>query len=343
MKTLCAIGEALIDFIPNETGVRLKDVSGFQRAAGGAPANAAGAVGRLGGHVRFLTKLGKDAFGDYIVSCLDQCHVETDHIIRTDEYDTALAFVSLAGDADRDFKFYRRTAADLQYDPKDMDDRVLDDCGCIHFCSVSLVESPMKQAHKKLIKQALEKKVCISFDPNLRLSLWKNDLACRETIREFLPYADILKLSDDELFFITGYETIEEALPMLFSGRCEFLLYTMGKKGARLYRRLAAPLEVSGIAIHVVDTTGAGDSFIGAFLYCLLADEVPDFEKIDDHRLQQYLTFANAYAACTASRKGALANLADRTEFQAFLNAYQIPLSLTDFSVYKAQEKSHEC
>ena len=322
MNTLCAIGEALIDFIPDQQG-RLKAVTSFQRAAGGAPANVAGTVCRLGGKAKLLTKLGQDAFGDYLLDQMQESGIDTSQILRSSHYDTALAFVSLNAAADRDFKFYRRTAADLQYAPEDVPEQVLDDCSILHFCSVSLVESPMKYAHKKLIDLALANKKRISFDPNLRLSLWDDEEACQNAIREFLPCADILKLSDDEIAFITGCDTIEEALPALFSGRCEYVLYTMGKHGARLYRRNGTCLEVAGIPIHTVDTTGAGDSFIGAFLFCLLADDVTDLQGLDKDHLLAYLSFANAYAACMASRKGALANLADREEFQKFINTHK--------------------
>lgn len=322
MNTLCAIGEALIDFIPDQQG-KLKEVTGFQRVAGGAPANVAGTVCRLGGQAKLLTKLGQDAFGDYLLDQMQKSGIDTSQILRSADYDTSLAFVSLSADANRDFKFYRRTAADLQYAPKDVDEHVLDDCSIMHFCSVSLVESPMKYAHKKLIELAIQNKKWISFDPNLRLSLWDNEEACQNAIREFLPYADILKLSDDEVSFVTGCDTIEEALPMLFSGRCEYLLYTMERHGSRLYRRDGTCLETAGIPVQALDTTGAGDSFIGAFLFCLLSDDSVYWQALDNERLQDYLIFANAYAACMVSRIGALTNLADREAFREFINKHR--------------------
>ena len=158
---LCGIGEALIDFIPEVKGQRLKDVPSFKRVAGGAPANVVGAVTKLGIPSKFLTKLGDDPFGDYIVEVLDEA-----------------AFVSLASDGNRDFKFYRKNSADLRYSVEDIPADILNDCGMIHFCSVDLVESPMKEAHKKLIDMAIAQNVKVSFDPNLRFSLW-DDLKIR--------------------------------------------------------------------------------------------------------------------------------------------------------------------
>lgn len=318
MKQLVAIGEALIDFIPNKKGQRLKDVASFRRVAGGAPANVAGAVAKLGGNATFLTALGEDAFGDYIIDALKASNINTDAITRLKDYDTSLAFVSLADDGNRDFKFYRRTAADLQYSPENIPHDILDNAGCIHFCSVDLVESPMKHAHKKLINMALENNVSISFDPNLRLSLWENHEALKQTIQEFLPFAHIVKISDEELEFITGYTSIEEALPSLMQGNTQIVIYTKGKDGASLYRK-DEHIFVEGNPIEVVDTTGAGDSFIGAFLYYLLKENTTDLSSISSDTLYSCLFYANAYAACTTTREGALASMATQEEFQTFL------------------------
>jgi len=135
---LCAIGEALIDFIPSQKGQRLKDVAAFSRVAGGAPANVAGAVSKLGIPSKVLTKLGADPFGDYIQETLEKIGIDTSQIKRDKEGETALAFVSLAADGNRDFKFYRKNSADLRFAPEDISEDVLDDCGMIHFCSVDL-------------------------------------------------------------------------------------------------------------------------------------------------------------------------------------------------------------
>lgn len=318
MKTLCAIGEALIDFIPEEKGKRLKDVVNFKRVAGGAPANVAGAVAKLGGDAVFLTMLGRDSFGDYIIDCLQKCRIDTSFIRQSDEYDTSLAFVSLAQDGNRDFKFYRRTAADLQFNENDVTEAMLDHCGFVHFCSVSLVESPMKYAHKKLVEMAIERQINICFDPNLRLSLWDDEKLLKATIQEFIPYANILKISDEEVLFITGCEDIEDALPALFAHRCELVIYTMGKDGVTLFTNDGRKLHVPGYQVDVIDTTGAGDSFIGAFLSCVLHDEKPLLSYCDDE-LQTFLRFSNAYAAYTTTKEGALDAMADRDEIERFI------------------------
>lgn len=313
---LCVIGEALIDFIPERKGQRLRDVECFKRAAGGAPANVAGAVTKLGIPSRMLTKLGEDAFGDYILKVLGDVGIDTSCIQRDSRGETALAFVSLAEDGNRDFKFYRRNSADLLYGPEEIPEHVLDDCGMIHFCSVDLVESPMKQAHRRLIEMAAARGLLISFDPNLRPSLWNDDEALHRTVREFLPLADIVKISDEELEFITGKTSIEEALPGLLScGRTRCVIYTKGAAGAEVHTR-TAKAAAPGYAVNVRDTTGAGDSFIGAFLFCLLRDRVSAPETLSGEMLMQYLRFANAYGAFTTTKEGALDAMADAEEME---------------------------
>lgn len=316
-RKLCGIGEALIDFIPEVKGQRLKDVPSFTRVAGGAPANVVGAVTKLGIPSKFLTKLGDDPFGDYIVEVLEQAGIDTSQIKRDEEAETALAFVSLASDGNRDFKFYRKNSADLRYSVYDIEPDVLDDCGMIHFCSVDLVKSPMKDAHKKLIDMANGKDVFVSFDPNLRFSLWDDLQELKETVNEFLPFADIIKISDEELEFITGHTDIKEAVSDLLNGRTKYVIYTKGKDGAEIYTKNGMT-EALGYTIDVRDTTGAGDSFIGAFLYQLLRDDVTDLEAVDFDTLRSYLDFANAYAAYTTTKEGALAAMATAEELEEF-------------------------
>ncbi len=318
MKTLCAIGEALIDFIPEEKGKRLKDVVTFKRVAGGAPANVAASVAKLGGEARFLTQLGQDVFGDHILDVLDECGIDTDYILRTNAANTSLAFVSLVHDGNRDFMFYRRNCADLQFCAEDLKDEVLDDCAILHFCSVSLVESPMKDTHKQLIEKAIKRGLLISFDPNVRLSLWDDENKCQNTIREFLPYADIIKISDEELSFISGFDNIKDAREFFFKGRCQILIYTKGKDGVELFTRDNKYLSVDGYIVKTIDTTGAGDSFIGAFIFKLLEQDCIELQKISDEKLISYVKFANAYAAHTTTKQGAIAAMATMPEILEF-------------------------
>ena len=218
MTKLFSIGEVLIDFIPLQRGAALKDVVSFERAPGGAPANVAAAVAKYGHDASMITKLGKDAFGDFLVEQLEKAGVHTDKILRTDEANTGLAFVSLKDNGERDFSFYRNPSADLLFNEEEVKAEWFGQGDVLHFCSVDLVESPMKQAHIRAIHLMKEKGGLISFDPNVRLPLWDHPEDCRSAILEFLPLAHLVKISDEELEFITGISDVEDSHSISFYG-----------------------------------------------------------------------------------------------------------------------------
>lgn len=320
MKKIFSIGEALIDFIPSEKGCPLKDVVSFERVAGGAPANVSAAIAKLGGASGFISQLGQDAFGEYIIEVLKEAGVDTQYVMRTDKAGTGLAFVSLKEDGNRDFSFYRNPSADMLLAPEALEEDWFKDCYGLHFCSVDLVESPMKYAHKKAIEYTLAQGGVVSFDPNVRLPLWSSEEACKEAILEFLPYAHIIKISDEELEFITGYQTIEEAKSLLFKGNAQIIIYTKGGNGAEIYTRNSMT-SVEGNKVEVIDTTGAGDSFIGAFLYKLLENDVNSeaLSHLSEETLKAYLSFANDYAAYSTLGKGAIGSYATLEEIENYI------------------------
>ncbi len=171
-KRLIAIGEALIDFIPDKSGCEFYEVTGFSPKLGGAPANVCGAFARLGGEARLITQLGNDPFGDKIMRELAECDIDTSCISRTHKANTALAFVSLAKDGNRTFSFYRKPSADMLLSSEQIKEAWFEDMFALHFCSVSLGDFPMKQAHYSAIEVAQKNGGMISFDPNLRFQLW---------------------------------------------------------------------------------------------------------------------------------------------------------------------------
>ena len=321
MKRVISIGEALIDFIPNQKGCELKNVLGFERVAGGAPANVSAVVAKLGGKSNFISKLGKDALGNHIIEVLKEANVNVDYVLRSDKANTGLAFVSLKEDGNRDFSFYRNPSADMLLEESEVKKEWFEDCHSMHFCSVDLIECPMKYAHKKAIEFALENKSIISFDPNVRLPLWDSEDACRDAIMEFLPLAHVVKISDEELEFVTGYDNMDEAKEVLFKGNVNMVLFTKGKDGAEAYTKDRV-VKIPGNIVDVVDTTGAGDSFIGSFLFKLLEDDVnmEQLNSISDEKLREYLTFANAYAAYSTTKKGAIGSYATLDEIIKYMD-----------------------
>lgn len=315
MKKVISIGEALIDFIPHEKGKALKDVSNFLRVAGGAPLNVAAAVSKLGGSSQMITKLGEDGFGDHILEEVSPLGVDISKVLRTKEANTALAFVSLKEDGERDFSFYRNPSADMLLNENEIDEEVFENGGVLHFCSVSLIDAPIKDAHKKAIEFAKKHNCLISFDPNVRLPLWKTPEDCRKAILEFLPCANIVKISDEELEFITGIEDEEKALNSLLKGDVEVIIYTKGTEGAEFItkeRKIFSP----SFKVDAQDTTGAGDSFIGSFLY-QVADgdyEVSELVALEEDKIKEMLTFSNATAALTVCKRGAIGALPNKEE-----------------------------
>ncbi|WP_078411863.1 carbohydrate kinase family protein [Priestia abyssalis] len=320
MGRLFSIGEVLIDFIPLQKGRALKDVLSFERAPGGAPANVAAAVAKYGGSASMITKLGKDAFGDFLLEQLQEAGVQTDKITRTKEANTGLAFVSLREDGERDFSFYRNPSADLLLTEEEIDESWFENGDILHFCSVDLVESPMKQAHRKAIQFVKEKGGIISFDPNVRLPLWNDPEECRTTILEFIPMAHLVKISDEELEFITGIADVEEAIRSLFTGDVKAVIFTKGANGADVYIR-DKKYESTSYRVDVQDTTGAGDAFIGGVLYKLLEKQADqsNLEDILKDSHPQILAFANASGALTTTGKGAISALPEKEKINQLI------------------------
>ena len=217
----------------------------------------------------------------------------------------------------REFSFYRKPSADMLLQKEDIDEKWFEDSFALHFCSVSLGEYPMKYAHKTAIEYAKKAGAMISFDPNIRLPLWDDHEALKKTVLEFLPEADILKISDEELEFITGCKTIEQAKDILFKGNVKLVLFTKGADGAEVYTKQMKAVS-EGKKVKAVDTTGAGDAFIGSFLYQLSADGVTaqNLSELSEQKAIEYMDFSNAYCAYSVQGKGAIASYATMAEMK---------------------------
>ena len=318
MKKVIAIGEALIDFIPHEKGRALNNVENFLRVPGGAPLNVAAAVAKLGGKSQMLTKLGQDGFGDAILNEVKPLGVDVSRISRTKEANTALAFVSLREDGERDFSFYRNPSADMLLSAEEICSEDFNERDILHFCSVSLIDAPIKEAHRRAIEIAKEKGCLISFDPNVRLPLWKQPEDCRKAILEFLPLSNIVKISDEELEFITGIKDEKEALDSLLTGDVKVIIYTKGTNGAEFITKERVIFSPS-FKVSAQDTTGAGDSFIGSLLYQVAEGEysLEQLVALSEEKVQEILTFSNATAALTVCKKGAIGALPLKEEVLA--------------------------
>lgn len=303
MVDLVSLGEVLIDFTPAGSSARGNPL--FERNPGGGPANMACAVARLGGRVAFIGQVGNDVFGRSLKNILEGNGVDAARLRLSDAYQTTLAFVHLAEDGERSFSFYRRQGADTMLEPEPEDYATIEGARAFFFSSVLMTEGTSRRASFTLAAYAREKGVLTVFDPNLRLNLWESAEEARRVIREALSLADIVKVSEEELRFLTGAEELEEAARLLRTAYpMRALLVTLGREGCRAYIG-ARRFEAAGYPVDTVDTTGAGDSFTGGFLFCLLQG-TRDITARTDVEIVDMLQFANAVGALTTTKKGGI-------------------------------------
>lgn len=314
MRHLVSIGELLIDFLPSQRGKLLANVDTFRKMAGGAPANVCAAYARLDGKAYFMGQVGHDGFGDFLIETLRNAKVDTSYIKQTHDAKTALSFVSLTDEGERDFIFYRNPSADQLYSESDVNLEILEH-SILHFCSVSLLGYPISKTHEFVINEARKRNALISFDPNIRRALSSDDDYYKKVILRYLPYVDIVKISDDELSFITGIEIESEAIQYLKQFNIPILIITKGKDGVDLILKDQI-IHEEGFVVEVIDTTGAGDAWIGSFLF-----QVSTHKSIVDipiEVMRKYLRFSNKFAALTTTKKGAMDAMPNRNEMMLY-------------------------
>ena len=216
-------------------------------------------------------------------------------------------FVSLDAAGNREFSFYRNPSADLFLDEKQITPEMFENCAVLHFCSVDLVDYPVRGAHRRAIELAKQAGAFVSFDPNVRLPLWSSPADCQAAIRQFLPCADLVKLSDDEIEFVTGCADERAAAEKLFALGVRMVVVTRGANGSAAYTP-SCHAEAAAISVPVTDTTGAGDSFIGSFLYQLTRDGVSadELASLSEQTLAEYLRFSARCASLTVQHRGAV-------------------------------------
>ncbi len=311
MSKLYCLGELLIDFQSVGTG-SLKDTRQFVKNAGGAPANVCVQAVKLGREAAYLTMVGADGFGDFLTQTLKDEGVDTSRVLSTPDYDTSLAFVSFGADGEREFSFYRRAAADLHFTAEDFADVTFDRGDVFEFGSVALKTQTAADAHSALINRARRSGALVCFDPNLRFNLWESADRLREVVRQFIPLADVVKTGADELQFITGKAT-EEGVKELLSSGVKLVLVTDGAKGAKLWTN-GAECSCGGYKVKAVDTTGAGDSFFGAFIACLMDEGATpeNIGSISAEKLEKFLSFACKCGAYTTTGYGAIPAMGDK-------------------------------
>lgn len=301
---IISFGELLIDFVPTVNGVSLAEAPAFKKAPGGAPANVAAGLAKLGHDVAFLGKVGDDEFGRMLAGVLADVGVDTSMMRFDTNARTALAFVTLKANGEREFMFYRHPSADMLLTLGEIDFDRIREAAVFIYGSISLIADPTRTTLLNILDEARQAGVFTVYDPNLRLPLWESAAAAKDGILSIWETADVIKISDEELIFLTGENSDASAKSLMFD-QLKLLLVTEGPDGARYYTPDFSG-RVSGLAVDAVDTTGAGDAFVAA-----LVSKLIDSQTIltDENELAKAIRYANAAGALTTTGRGAIPSL----------------------------------
>jgi fructokinase len=325
MSSILCFGEALIDFHAQPQGGAGQPPA-FVPFAGGAPANVAVAAARLGAQARFAGMLARDMFGDFLLKSLTELGVGTDDVARTDEARTALAFVAHDEKGDRSFSFYRPPAADLLFRPEHFRPHAFDGVGVFHVCSNSLTEAAIAETTVEGMRRARAAGALVSFDMNLRPALWPKGEDRLGRLWAAVAEADIIKLSGEEFEVLhEGGLSDDLVLERIWRGKARLLLITDGPEPMRWFTRDARGV-IEGYRVDAVDTTAAGDAFVGGLLARAAAEGIDaaslDALAGDRARLTDLIRFAAACGAITATRKGSFTAIPDQAEVKAFMEKH---------------------
>ncbi len=304
MKILC-IGEALIDMICTDKGSSLSEGNHFLKKPGGAPTNVAAAIAALGGQVELAAKVGNDPFGNQLIQVMQDFGVSTRWMFQDDTHFTTFAFVSLMEDGERDFVFNR--GADGALSREEVDGIDLEDVSIIHFGSATgFLPGPLQAAYQSMLQKALKKNIFISFDPNYRHLLFRNNTQTFiDQSWNFLDACHYCKLSDEEAMLITGAFSVADAAAILLEKTKAVFTITLGKEGTLLGFQGNTQI-IPSIPVKPVDTTGAGDAFVGALLYQLMDKNLTAIRQMKTEDWQKLVTNANKAGARTCEYLGAM-------------------------------------
>ena len=312
---IVAMGELLVDF--TEAGVSSAKQRLFEQKPGGAVANVACGAARLGLHTAFIGKVGDDMHGRFLQDVLRQSGVNTDGLLLSDDVFTTLAFVSLSQAGEREFSFARKPGADTCLRAEEVSDALLNNCAIFHIGSLSMTDEPMRGATLYAVQRAKKAGAVISYDPNYRAPLWKSVAEAKAQMRALLPYADLVKLSDEETELLTDEARPEAALDRLLDAGVKCAVVTLGKHGALLGFADARTRYPIMPGLTVTDTTGAGDAFWSAFLSRVVKGGLLD--GLNAHSAGRYVRFANAAAGYCVGRRGAIPAMPTEEQVQSLL------------------------
>ena len=312
---ILALGEILIDFTHNGTSSQGNGL--FEANPGGAVSNVLAMMNKLGHSAAFVGKVGDDIFGKLLKNTLDELSINTDYMLVDKDIRTTLAFVANDETGDRSFSFYRNPGADMMLCADEVDEETIKATRIFHFGTLSMTHDGVREATKKALEVAKENGVLISFDPNLRESLWSSLDLAKEQFDYGMRYCDVLKISDNEIQWFTGKEDYEEGVKYLQDTyHIPLILLSLGRDGSRAYYKEMRVEVPAFVQEHTIETTGAGDTFFGSSLHFVLEKGL---ESLSEEDLKEMLTFANAAASIITTRKGALKVMPSREEVEALM------------------------
>jgi sugar/nucleoside kinase (ribokinase family) len=314
IPSIVCYGELLIDMISKNTG-SLIDSEGFYKKFGGAPANTAVGLAKLGAKVSFIGKVGNDPFGAYLKRKLEYYKVDTSHLIMSKKDRTTLAFVSLTEEGERDFYFFKGAHDSLK--PADVD--LPKDTYLFHFGSLTQTNTQADRATRKLLDQALVMNAMISYDPNIRENLWGDLDKAKRIILETAKKVHILKLNDDEAKILSGKSNVKDAAKALYSKNLDALFITLGEDGCYYKTKTDEGQVRPAIIVKSVDTTGAGDAFNAGYIdaICKMNKHISDMTH---HELESALKRAVVIGAITTTKKGAISAFPKPKELYTLLH-----------------------
>lgn len=312
-----ALGELLIDFTENGTSGQGNPV--YEANPGGAPCNVLAMLNKAGRKTAFIGKVGRDIFGNRLKAVLDEVGIDTVNLIMDEDIRTTLAFVETLPGGDRDFSFYRNPGADMMLREEELQEEVIREAKIFHFGTLSMTHEEARRATKKAVETAKESGALISFDPNLRPPLWRFLEEAKAQAAYGFARCDILKISDNEIQWFTGEEDFDAGIQKLKEQYdIPLIMLSLGRDGSRAYYKDLRVEVAPFLQNATIETTGAGDTFGACCLHHVLKYGL---NNLDQEKLAEMLTFANAAASIVTTRKGALRVMPGVEEVEAFIES----------------------
>lgn len=305
------LGELLIDFTMNGQSEQGNNL--FEACPGGAICNVLAMLSKLGRKTAFIGKVGNDQFGRLLNDTIVDVGIDDTGLVFDKEVNTTLAFVHTFPDGDREFSFYRKPGADMMLDEEEVNFDLIRQAKVFHLGTLSMTSEPALSSTKKALEVAKESGCMITFDPNLRPPLWASLEDAKKAMEYVFPYCDILKISDNEIQFVSGMEDYDEGIQYLIDKyQIPLIFLTMGKDGSRAYYK-GECIEAAGFPVKAIETTGAGDTFCGCSVHGVLNHGIDNLTK---ENLESILTYANAGAALITLKKGAIRSMPEPADIE---------------------------